>query len=70
MTTPSDYESTLPKVFYALDELQSDHDQVDIATAAIEWGLDQLEQAGWSRERIRTRLAKLHDADPAIGGSA
>ena len=64
-----DYENALPKVFYALDELQRDHDQVNVASAAIEWALDHLEQAGWSPERIRTHLAELHDASP-VGGSA
>lgn len=63
------YEDALPKVFYALDELERDHEQVDVATAAIEWALDHLEQAGWSAERIRTLLAELQDADP-VGGSA
>jgi hypothetical protein len=68
MQHAGDYETALPKVFHALDTLERDHDQVDVATAAIEWSLCKLEEAAWTRERIQTLLQQLLDAEG--GGSA
>lgn len=68
-TLPADYETTLPKVFHVLAELEQRHHQVDVAVSAIEWGICRLEESGWSLEEIRTHLQLLLDPSPPEGSA-
>jgi hypothetical protein len=63
MQKPNDYETVLPLVFVALDQVERDHDRAVVAAAALDWGVTRLEESGWSLERIRTHLAQLLDTE-------
>jgi hypothetical protein len=65
----SDYESVLPKVFYALGETERGAAAEVVAICAIEWGVCRLEECGWSPEQIRAHIRLLLDPTPPEGSA-